>query len=119
MLWAESPGDKPENCFRCHNPFAIQAADMGRVKSIFLCGFLFLLTALAQAGTYTLLDGNTLTGDPISYDKNGVILKTGGGFSPRTPWAKFTQEALNQFVTVAKSPKDAAFIQPFLEETIQ
>jgi hypothetical protein len=90
---------------------------MGRLKLILLSG-LFLLSLLAvQAGTYTLNNGQTVSGDPISYDQNGVII--GSAVSARISWTKFSQESLKQLVAEARRPEDAEFIKPHLEETRQ
>lgn len=89
---------------------------MGALKSAFAVVFLFCCLGLAEAGTYTLTDGQTVSGEPLSYNKEGVVL--GSATAKRTSWAKFSQDALQQLVAEAKRPQDAEFIEPFLEETV-
>jgi hypothetical protein len=79
-----------------------------------LCGS---LVPDLNAGTYALLDGTSVNGDPISYNENGVVI--GSATSPRISWEKFTQESLKKLAAEARSPRDAAFISPFLEEVVQ
>lgn len=90
---------------------------MFRLKVALICLFAFLSMGDLRAGTYTLLDGTTISGEPVSYDRNGVVLKSGNTFQPRTPWEKISQESLKQLATEAKRPQDAAQINPHLEET--
>ncbi len=94
---------------------------MRKATSTFIIfGLLMLLATAAFAGTYTLTDGQTITGEPVSYDRNGVVLRTpSGSFAPRTAWSKFSQESLRQLAQDAKKPQDASYIEPFLEETVE
>src|SRR5687767_12291368 len=72
----------------------------------------------SQAATYELLDGSTTSGDPISYNEIGVVLKTPeGSFRERIPWSRFSQSALQILTREAKTPQDARHIVPFLQET--
>lgn len=81
---------------------------------------LALLAFVANAGTYTLLDGQALSGDPVSFNEIGLIVKQGdGSFSPRTPWEKFSQESLKALKTEANSQKEKDFIEPFIEDSPQ
>lgn len=105
--------------FRCEVAFAIADFRMAKAKLLLICGLLLLWGGLLQAGTYTLADGQTVTGEPVSYSRDGLTLKSGGTFLPRTPWEKFSQEALKQLVAEAKRPADAAMVQPFLEEMLE
>lgn len=82
--------------------------------------FFALLSPIAEAGTYTLLDGSSLTGDPISYNETGLIVKTSdGNFSPRTPWEKISQDSLKALKAEASSEKEKNFIEPFIEESLE
>lgn len=91
---------------------------MAKFKFVLLIAFLFAALGVANAGTYSLSDGQTLTGEPVSYDSSGVVLRlSGGAFSPRTAWSKFTQESLKQLQSEAPKGQDAEYIEPFLEET--
>jgi hypothetical protein len=69
--------------------------------------------SVATAATFVLNDGSTLTGEPISYNAQGVVMKTAdGNFAPRAGWTNFTQEALKE---LAKDPKAKVFVEPFLD----
>src|SRR5688572_24801569 len=81
---------------------------------------LFLLcrwpVGFAQAETYRLNDGQTLTGDFISADEHGMVLKLGDNkYSERIPWSKFSQGDLKEIAK--KNPKSAQFVEPFIELT--
>jgi len=78
-----------------------------------VCGLASLLTSLVRAEAFQLSDGQTLTGDPVSFDENGLIVRQSDGkYSERTPWPKFSQEDLKK---IATNPKAARFVQPFIE----
>src|SRR5579871_3656012 len=79
---------------------------------VLFCG---LLTGIAQADTYHLTDGTTVTGDLISMDERGVVLRgADGNYMDRLPWGKFSQEDLKQF---QGNPKATQFVEPFIEIT--
>ncbi|MFN7138337.1 MAG: hypothetical protein ACK4UN_03245 [Limisphaerales bacterium] len=91
---------------------------MAKLRFLLLVALLLAVLAPAYAGTYTLSDGQTITGEPVSMDASGVVLRLPSGqFAPRTPWSSFTQESLKQLQAEARRPQDAEFIAPFLEET--
>ena len=87
-------------------------------KWVFIfCCLWGLLSSKAMAGTYTLTDGTQITGEPLSYDEQGVRIKTGPDtFSPRISWNNFTQESLRQLRSEAKTPKEQAILDPLIEE---
>lgn len=71
----------------------------------------------SNAATYSLGDGSTIEGIPISFNKDGVVFKTSSGaFLPRTPWNKLSESALRLLQAEAKGPpsQDTAFITPYL-----
>lgn len=69
--------------------------------------------SIARAASLPLSDGTTLSGEPISFNAQGVVVKTAdGNFAPRVGWTNFTQEALKE---LAKEPKAKAFVEPYLE----
>jgi len=76
---------------------------------IFLC-----LSALgASAASYELVGGATLTGEPISANAQGLVVKReDGSFAPRTAWTNFTQNALKQ---LSQNAKAKPFVDPLLE----
>jgi hypothetical protein len=68
---------------------------------------------IALAASFLLSDSSKLVGDPISFTKDGVVVKTAdGNFAPRVGWTNFTQEALKE---LAKEPKAKVFVEPYLE----
>ena len=74
-----------------------------------LCG---LLAGRVHAETFELTDGQTLTGDIVSCNENGVQLNLSGGKYERTPWTKFSQAGLKK---LKQTPKLAPFVEPFIE----
>lgn len=86
-----------------------------------ICILIFVtLSFIAEAGTYTLVSGETLVGEPVSYNEIGLIVKNSNGdFSPRTSWEKFTQDSLKALLAEATSPKDKNFVEPFIEDSPQ
>lgn len=70
------------------------------------------LAGRARGETYQL-NGGELTGEPISFDGRGVIVrKADGSFSDRVGWTNFTQAALKQLAT---NPKARDFASIFIE----
>jgi hypothetical protein len=69
--------------------------------------------SIASAASFPLSDGTTISGEPISFNAQGVVVKTpDGNFAPRVGWTNFTQEALKE---LAKEPKAKPFVEPYLE----
>src|SRR5258707_15803757 len=74
------------------------------------CG-LFAGTAFAQ--TLHLTTGQTVTGELVSPDDKGFIVKQpDGSFGDRIPWGKLSQDDLKQ---LQGNPKVAQFVEPFIE----
>lgn len=72
-----------------------------------------MLGAIARADTFQLSDGQTLTGDVISYDQNGLMLRLPDDkYSDRIPWTKFSQDDLKK---LAQNPKIEPLASPFIE----
>ena len=70
----------------------------------------------ASAGSYEMLDGTRILGDPIKYDEVGVLFKTGDdSFSQRISYGRFTDPALHQLFNEG-NPQHRAFIAPMLSE---
>ncbi len=94
--------------------------DMRRkIFTIYLL-LLGLISFGANAGVYSLSDGGTLSGEPISYNETGLIVRQAdNSVSPRIPWEKFTDDALKQLLAEAKTDRDKDFIQPLLEDTVE
>jgi hypothetical protein len=100
--------------------FCGRAAHTGLMRRIGLIAWLWmgLLWHGANAGSYTLTDGTSISGDPIKYDELGVIFKTGdASYSQCISWGKFTPEALWQLRDDAKgNPRNLAFVAPLVSD---
>jgi hypothetical protein len=71
------------------------------------------LAGSARAASFTLSTGETLEGEPISFDARGLVVKKpDGSFATRVPWTNFTQNALKD---LAKNPKAKPFVEGLLE----
>jgi len=70
----------------------------------------------AEAETYQLENGEAVTGEFISADKDGLVLKAGDGSYKRTPWSQFAQESLK---ALAQNPKARPFVTPLLDEPVE
>jgi len=81
-----------------------------------LCWFLAVCVLFLQgsrADTYQLNDGQTLTGDVVSFNESGLVLRLAEGkYADRTPWTKFSQDDLKK---LSKNPKIAPLVEPFIE----
>jgi hypothetical protein len=74
---------------------------------------LWLLAGTARAESFTLDDGQTLTGDVVSCNDSGLIVRlTDGKYSDRVPWTKFSQADLKR---LAQNPKVGKMVEPFLD----
>lgn len=75
---------------------------------------LFLGGVLAlSAQNFELLDGQVMTGPPISVTKDGVAFRdAAGNQGPRVGYTNLTQQALRELQKTAKWKK---FVEPFLE----
>jgi hypothetical protein len=79
-----------------------------------------LVAMRASAGTYTLTDGAKIEGEPVSENDNGVVIQTADGTDlERIPFDKFTQESIRALYAGAKSAREKALIEPFVEELPQ
>jgi len=60
-----------------------------------------------------MVGGNVLTGDPISANAQGLVVKKeDGSFASRVPWTNFTVNALKE---LAQNAKAKPFVDPLLE----
>lgn len=77
---------------------------------LWVCG---LLAGVAGAETFHLTDGQTVSGEMVSMDGSGFILKQpDGSYGERIPWAKLGQADIKELV---QNPKAAQYVEPFLE----
>jgi hypothetical protein len=76
-----------------------------------------MLVETARAETFQLADGQTLSGDVVSFNENGLIVRLPEGkYSDRVAWTKFSQADLKR---LAQSAKIAPFAEPFIEVSQQ
>ncbi len=80
-----------------------------------LLAFCGLLAGIVRADTFHLTNGQTLSGDLVSPNEDGFIVKTGeGAYGDRTPWGKLSQEDLKR---LQQNPKLNQFVEPFVESS--
>jgi hypothetical protein len=88
---------------------------MRRCGFILVCA-LILVAGAAFGGTYKLVDGSQIIGEPDSMNNDGVVFSEGdGNFSPRTPYSKFTPEAFKTLMSKAKTAHDRELLQPYVD----
>jgi len=73
-------------------------------------------SAWADTETYTLANGETITGELLVSSANdaGVQIRTGEGEYKKVGWDRFSQEDLKKFVQIKKMEP---FVEPFIEIT--
>jgi len=65
------------------------------------------------AATYTLTTGETVEGEPISFNAQGMVVKRpDGSFAPRVAWTNLAETAMKELF---KNPKAKPFVEPFVE----
>jgi hypothetical protein len=84
------------------------------VRILFFIGVLWFGLLAADADTLTLTDGASLTGDIVKFDDNGLLLRATGDVYTNLPWARFSQESLQQ---LSQNPKIKNLVDPFIEPT--
>jgi len=77
------------------------------VLGFWVCG----LPLLLRAETIQLADGNSLTGDIINFNDNGITVRSGETYT-NIFWTKLSQDSLKQ---LAKDSKKRLLVQPFIE----
>jgi hypothetical protein len=81
------------------------------VFGFWLCGLLAASGALALS----MADGTTLTADIVSFNDDGIILRTADEkYTDRLPWLKFSQQGLLQLYENTGNPKVRPFVVPFI-----
>lgn len=78
-----------------------------------LCGSLM---TRARADTLQLVDGTVVTGEPVTFNGTGLVMKTTAGKFEPIPWGKVSQASLKELV---KNPKARRFAEPFIEAIIE
>ena len=75
-----------------------------------------VLAGPAYADTFTLANGETITGELLMGSENdaGIQIKVGEGKYERVPWANFSQEDLKKLIRVQKL---TPLVEPFIEIT--
>lgn len=64
-------------------------------------------------GSYPLVSGEVLTGDPVHFNAQGAIFKrSDGSFTSRTSWTNFTEAALKE---LGKDARAKPFVDQYLE----
>jgi len=79
-----------------------------------------LLTGVARADSFQLLDGSTITGDVVSGDENGIRFRLPDEtYSKPVPWTNFSQEDLKKFTEDPKYQrfKLGQYASTYVEET--
>jgi hypothetical protein len=77
-----------------------------------LCAILLSLASVLGA-EFHLNNGDVLKGVVSSSNDDGLVVRLDiGGFSPRIPWGKFTQETLKELQT---NPQAAEYVEPYIE----
>jgi hypothetical protein len=63
--------------------------------------------------SYPLLSGEVLSGDPVHFNAQGVVIKrSDGSFAPRMAWTNFTEAGLKE---LGKDARAKPFVDQFLE----
>ena len=89
-------------------------------SKIILAGLIFSLAVAfsVMAETFTLTDGKSVSGDIVSFNQKGVVLKfPDGKYSEPVAWEKFSQEDLKKLEE--KLPKAVPLIEPLIVQTIE
>jgi hypothetical protein len=80
------------------------------ILGLCVCG---LWLSVHAADNYALADGTTLSGDIVTFNDAGIILRLAGDkYTERMPWTQFSQEGLQQ---LAQNPKIKPLVDPFME----
>lgn len=73
-----------------------------------------LLATTTRADSFQLSDGQTLSGDVVSFNESGLVVRTTEGkYAERVPWSKFSQPDLKRLGQ--GNPKIMQFVEPFIE----
>ena len=78
------------------------------ILALWFCGLLIP----ARADSYQLIDGSSISGDIVTFNDNGAMLRMPNNSYTNLLWAKFSQDALMQ---LEKNPKIKPLVDPFIE----
>ena len=78
------------------------------ISGLWLCGLLLA----AQADTFTLGDGATLTGEVIRIADSGLTIRLDDNTYTNVLWTRFSQDGLKQ---LSANPKIKPLVEPFIE----
>jgi hypothetical protein len=78
------------------------------ISGLWFCGLL----AAARADSFQLTDGSSVSGDIVTFNDNGLMLRMANDSYTNLLWTKFSQDALAQ---LGKNPKIKALVEPFME----
>ncbi len=85
-----------------------------------IAGVLLVLAlnfALAFGADYKLTNGDVYRRQAVSFSDDGLVVSLEiGGFSPRVPWGKLTQETLKE---LEQNPDAKEFVEPYIEVPIE
>lgn len=78
---------------------------------------LWLTLVPAFGADFRLTNGDVYKGEAASFNDDGLVVSLEiGGFSPRIPWGKLTQDTLKQ---LADNPEAHEFAEPYIEIPIE
>jgi hypothetical protein len=78
------------------------------VLALWLCGLL----VSARADSYQLADGSSVSGNIVTFNDNGIMLRMENDSYTNLLWTKFSPDAL---VQLGKNPKIKPLVEPFIE----
>ena len=80
------------------------------ISGLWICGLL----AVARADSFQLADGSSVSGNIVTFNDNGLMLRTSNDSYTNLLWTKFSQDALAQ---LGRNPKIKPLVEPFIEIT--
>ena len=75
---------------------------------LWICGLL----VTARADSFQLIDGSSVSGNVVTFNDNGLMLRMADDSYTNLLWTKFSQDAL---VQLEKNPKIKPLVEPFIE----
>ena len=87
---------------------------LGVVSTLLVLWLSFVSVTGAE---FRLTNGDVYTGEASSFNDDGLVVRRDiGGFSPRIPWGKLTQDTLKQ---LAEIPEAKEYAEPYIEIPIE